>query len=71
MNQYRKVAFIRVDEDGKLARSSEFMKKCHNMNIIVKNTGGDASSINGKIEIPNNTLANTTRFFLLNPIHKK
>ena len=42
-NQYKKVAFIQVDEDGALARSPEFMKTCHNMNIIVKTTGIDAS----------------------------
>ena len=31
------------------------------MNIIVKNTGGNASSLNGKIEVTNNKLANITR----------
>ena len=35
-NQNNKVAFIQVYEDVALARSSEFMKTCHNMNIIVK-----------------------------------
>ena len=35
-NQDKKVAFIRVDEYGALARTSEFMKTCHNMNIIVR-----------------------------------
>ena len=30
-----KVAFIRVDEDGALARSSEFMNTYHNTKIIV------------------------------------
>ena len=35
-NQDNKFAFIWVDEDGALARYSEFMKTCHNMNIIVK-----------------------------------
>ena len=34
-NQDKKVAFIRVDEDGALARYSELMKTFHNMNIIV------------------------------------
>ena len=48
INQYKKVAFIRDDEDGEPARSFEFMKTCHNMNIIVQTTGGDASSLNGK-----------------------
>ena len=70
-NQDRKVAFIRVDEDGALARSSEFMRTCHNMNIIVQTTGGDASSLNGKLESPNKTLANIKRALLLNSSHKK
>ena len=48
INQDKKVAFIRVDEDGALPRSSEFMRTCHKMNIIVQTTGGDASSLNGK-----------------------
>ena len=47
------------------------MKTCHNMNIIVQTTGGDASSINGKSESPNTTLANITRALLLNSIHNK
>ena len=42
-NQDKKVASIQVDEDGALARYSEFMKTCHNMNIIVQTTGGDES----------------------------
>ena len=65
-NQDNKVVFIIVDEYGALARSSELMKTCHNMNIIVQNTGGDASSINGKIESPKKTLDDITRDFILN-----
>ena len=60
-----------MDEDGALARSSEFMSSCHNMNIVIQNTGGDSYSLNGKSESPNKTLANTTRYFLLKSIHKK
>ena len=37
-NQDNKVAFIRVDEDGALARSSEFMKTFHKINNIVQTT---------------------------------
>ena len=70
-NQDNKVAFIRVDEDGALARSSEFMDKCHNMNIIVQNTGGDVSYLSGKIKSPNKTLDNITRALLLKSSHKK
>ena len=50
-HQYKKVVFIRVDEDVALARSSEFMKTCHNMNIIVHTTVGYASSLNGKVKV--------------------
>ena len=64
-NQDKKVVIIRVDEDGALSRSSDFTKTCHNMNIIVQTKGGYASSLNGKIESPNKTLANTTRALLL------
>ena len=65
-NKYKKVAFIWVDKYGVLARSSEFMRTCHNTNIIVKTTVGYASYLNGKSEIPNKTLANITIFFLRN-----
>ena len=70
-NQDKKVALIRVDEDGALARSSEFMKTCCSMNIIIQTTDGDASALNGKIEIPNNTIATITRARLLNSSHNK
>ena len=71
INYDNKVALIRVDVDGALARSYEFMKKCHNMNIIVKTTGGDASDINGKSESPNKKLYNIKRSLLLKLIHNK
>ena len=70
-NQDKKVAFIRVDEDGSMSRSYEFMKTCHNMSIIVQTTGGSASSLNVKIESRNNTLDNITRAILMNSSHKK
>ena len=41
------------------------------MNIIVQTTGRYASSLNGKSESPNKTLANITRALLLNSSHKK
>ena len=47
------------------------MNTCHNMNIIVHTTGGDASSLNGKSESPNKTLANINRTLILKSIHKK
>ena len=70
-NQDKKVAFICFYEDGELARSSEYMKTCHNMNILVQITGGGVSSLNGKSEISNKTLYNITRALLLNSSHKK
>ena len=71
INQDNKVAFIIVDEDGELARSSEFMRTCHNMNIIVQTIVLDASSLNDKSESLNKTIANITRALLLNSSHKK
>ena len=47
------------------------MNTCHNMNIIVQAKGVDASSLNGKSENPNNTLANITIALLINSSHKK
>ena len=68
-NKDKKFEFIRVDEDEALSRYSEFMKICHNMNIIFQTT--DASSLNGKSKNPNKTLANITRALLVNSSHKK
>ena len=50
-NQDNRVTFIRVDEYGDLAGSSEFMNTCHNVNIIVHTTGVDASYLNFKIKV--------------------
>ena len=71
INQDKKVAFVRVNEDVALARSCKFMKTCHNMNIIVQTTRGDASSLSGKSEIPNKTLDNIKIALLLNSSYKK
>ena len=70
-NYDKKVEFLLADEDGALSRSSEFMKTCHNMNTIVQTAGLYVSSINGKIEIHNKTLANITRDIILNSSHNK
>ena len=48
-NQDKQVAFIQVDEYGTLARSSEFNKTCHNMNIIIQTTSGSTFLLDGKI----------------------
>ena len=47
------------------------MKICHNMNIVVQTTVGDASSLGGKSECLNKTLANITWALILNSSHKK
>ena len=60
-----------MDEYGALARSSEFMRTCYNMNIIVQTTGEYSSSLNGKRKIPDKTPDNITRSLLMNSIHKK
>ena len=54
-----------MGEDVALEISYEFMRTCHNMNIIVQNTGGDESLLNGEIKTPNKKLANTTIALLL------
>ena len=41
INHDKKVSFTQVDEDEALARYSNFMNTCHNMNIIVQTIGGD------------------------------
>ena len=70
-NQDNKVSFIWFYEDGELARSSGYMKTCHNTNILVQITGGGVSSLDGKSEIPNKKLANITRYILLKSNHNK
>ena len=71
INQYKKVLFIWLDEYIPLARSSECMRTFHNMNIVVPKTGIDEYSLNWKCEISNETLANITRYLLINSRHKK
>ena len=49
-NQYNKYVFMRVEEDGALARYSEFMRTCHNMNIIVQNKCEDSYSLHSEVK---------------------
>ena len=67
-NQDKKFASIRTNKDCKSVRSSEFMRTCHNMNIIFQTTGVYEYSINGEID---KFLANITRSLLLNSSHNK
>jgi len=57
---------VHVDEDGALAKSSEFTTFLTTHNITMETTGGHASFLNGKIEPPHRTIANMVRAMLLN-----
>ena len=57
---------LRVDEDGSLANSTEFMAMCRDeLNLTVQTTGGYASTINGKAETPNRTIKRMIRTMLI------
>jgi hypothetical protein len=63
----RTLASIRVDEDGALTESSAFaifLRDEEHLNF--ETTGGSASFLNGKVERPNRTLAESTSCMLLN-----
>ncbi len=47
------VIFIRVYENGALARSSEFCTTVINLQCVLETTGGGNSENNGKVERPN------------------
>jgi hypothetical protein len=58
-----------VDEDGALARSSEFTDFLLLPHITLDTTGGCNSWLNGLIERPNRTIANKARALLINSNH--
>ena len=60
------VTCIRIDEDGALARSTEFSSFIVSQNITLDTTGGYASWLNGKIERPHRTIASKVRAMLYN-----
>lgn len=60
------VAFIRVDEGGELARSTEFNQLCISLDIVVQATGGYASWLNGKTERLNRSIFDVVRPILYN-----
>ena len=63
---------VRIDEDGALARSSEFTTFLRDeAHVTMETTGGYSSFLNGKAERPHRTLANMVRCMLLNSGHKK
>ena len=55
------VTFIRVDEDGSLANSTEFCRLLMTMNCLLETTGGGNSTNNGIVEVGNRTKANMIR----------
>ena len=71
ISQNKKFELFRVDEYGALEIYYELMKACQIMNIRVQATGGYTSSLNGKIEIPYNKLANITRYLIMKSSHNK
>jgi hypothetical protein len=60
---------IRVDEDGSLARNTDFtsLLLCHH--ITMDTTGGYSSFLNGKVERPHQTIAQLVRSMLINSGH--
>ena len=70
-NKENKVSFIRVDEYEALTGYSEFMKTCHNMNIIVQTKEGYESSLNCKREIPKRHMLISKELFYLNKVTRK
>ena len=55
------VLYIQTDEGGELGRSTDFLKLLTNNNCIYIGTGKSCSSLNGIIERPNCTMANSVR----------
>ena len=57
---------LRVDEDGSLARSANFMKVCtKELNIVVQSTGGYNSENNGMAESPIKPIKHMIRAMLI------
>ena len=61
-----KALYIQTDEGGKLGQSSDFLHLLSELECIYLGTGRSGSSLNGIIERPNRTLANSVRAKLLN-----
>jgi len=57
---------VRVDEDGALAKNSEFSNFLINHKISLQTTGGYASFLNGKVERHHRTIAQMVCSLLLN-----
>jgi hypothetical protein len=60
---------IRVDEDGALARSTDFTDYLIHHRITLDTTGGYSSFLNGKLEHPHQTIAQIVRAMIINSGH--
>lgn len=58
--------FIRTDQGGELARSTEFRQILLKSGYLLEDTGSDTSSQNGRGERPHQTLSNMMRCLLYN-----
>ena len=59
------MSFIQTDEGGELGRSTDFLKLLTTNDCTYLGTGKLGSSLNGFIECPNCTIANSVRAKLL------
>ena len=64
-----KRSIFRIDEGGKFYRPADFMQVCIDHGVIVDITGSYSSSINGKIELPQQTIKNMVMTQLLSHGH--
>jgi hypothetical protein len=62
--------YIRVDEGGELAKSSDFCRTVTGLNLILETTGGYASNLNGKNETMHGTSKDMTRALLQARSHR-
>ncbi len=60
---------IRVDEEGSLARCTDFTKFLIQRRLTLETTGGHSSFLNGKIERPHRTLSQMVRAMIINAGH--
>ena len=60
------VLYVQTDEGGELGRSTDFLKILTDLHCIYMGTGKSGSSLNGIVERPNRTIANSVRAKLMN-----
>jgi hypothetical protein len=62
-------ATIRVDEEGSLARCTDFTNFLIKRRLTLETTGGHSSFLNGKIERPHHTISQLVHAMILNAGH--